>query len=330
VSCPVVVTPLLVSCDSLRIVLLVGGWTASTEERLVMSNPISMMQERGITLDTMGYDTLVALRAEYEATNTTLAGDKDKLESTDSELKKYLLAVASSDESVAETVKNFVSEIRTLFYAAVDSNPDVIFPLVEAISEFKTDSLNERDYWLSKVKRNAAPSERVIDEDYEFKRAENGVLADLIRQLYSWIVQLDPTAVPNGKRGDEFGSLEFPLNAKKVDGEPTGEFMPKLSKLVRSQVDDNPTGKAASNSSLRFRWNGEDIPTDRLPTDVAHDYVSNFAAGFVIDWSGIREEAKKAGSEISSKPGFSWTHEFETGTLEVYVPDNSKPTRKES
>ena len=294
-----------------------------------MSNPISMMRDRGITLDTMGYDTLVSLRAEYEATNTTLAGDKDKLESTDSELKKYLLAVASNDDDVTETVKAFVSEIRRLFYEAVDANPNVVMPMIEAISEFKTDALNERDYWLNKVKRNAAPSERVIDEDYEIKRAENGVLADLIRQLYSWIVDLDPSAVPCDKRGDEFGKPEFPLNPKKVDGQPTGEFMPKLSKLVRSQVDDNPTGKAAANSSLRFRWNGEDVPTTLLPTDVAHDYVSNFAAGFVIDWSGIREEAKKDGKEISSKPGFSWTHEFETGTLEVYVPD-TKPTRKES
>ena len=285
---------------------------------------LELLTEYGITLETaMSFDTLVKLRSIYEANISSLVGERDKNESTDSELKKYLLATTSQESDVAETVKNFASEVRAMFYRMVDDNPRTIFALVEAMSDLKTDSLNERDHWLGKVKREANPT-KPVDVEYEAKREDTGKLAELIRQLYPLLANL----VPTDKRGDEFGPENFPLEQKKSDGKPTGEFLPKLSRLPRSQADDNPTGRAVQNRYLVFTWNGNEIPSGTLPSDVAHDYVSDFKAGYVIDWTGIRDLAKKAGVEtFSDKP---WSHDFPTGTLTIQDRRLDKPERNNS
>jgi hypothetical protein len=282
---------------------------------------LELLARYEIDLSDLNLAALVKLRGEYETINNALIGDKDKQESKDSELKKYLLAVVSEDDEVTETVKNFVSEVRHMFYTIVDNDPRTIMPLVEAISELKTDVLNERDHWLNKVKRESAPV-KVIDEDYENKRAEAAEIAELIRQLYPLLSSL----VPTDKRGDEFGPVEFPLIAQKESGKATGKFLPKLTKLARSQNEDNPTGRAAQNRYLQFTWNGNVLPEGTLPSDVAHDFVSDFKAGFVIDWTGIRDLAKKDGVEMfGDKP---WTHDFPTGSLTIQDVRPNKPERK--
>lgn len=280
---------------------------------------LELLTKYGIDLSDLNLAALVKLRAEYETVNAALIGERDKAENTDSELKKYLLGITSAEDDVKETVKAFASEVRRMFYEIVDSNPRTILALVEAMSEVKTDSLNERDHWVNKVKRQAAPV-KVVDAEYESKREDNAKLAELIRQLYPLLSSL----VPTDKRGDEYGPVEFPLEPKKEGGKPVaGQFLPKLSRLPRS--DDNPSGRAASNRHLKFTWQGNDLAEGILPSDVAHDYVSDFKSGFVIDWTGIRDLAKKDGVEMFSDT--IWTHEFPTGILTVQDKRPDKPTR---
>lgn len=289
---------------------------------------LELLTKYGISLDSLNFDALVKLRAEYESVNAALNGEKDKAESTDSELKKFLLATTSAEDEVRELTEEFKDEVRTLFYNIVDTNPRTVLALVEIISDIKSEVLSERDYWLTKVKQGSSPT-RTVDADYEQKREDNAKLAELIRQLYPLLANL----VPEDKHGDEYGAPEFPLEPKKVGGEPVpGAFLPKLSRLPRNQSDDNPTGRGVQLRNLRFTWNGEDVPADKLPSDVAHDYVSNFKAGFNIDWTGIRKLAKADGVEMfGAEP---WTHEFPTGILTVRDPRptkaNSTPESEES
>ena len=290
-----------------------------------MSSILDLLQEHEIQLTDLNYNTLVKLRKRYETQNAELTGERDKAETSDSELKKYLLALMEGDKDVTEVVKSFVTEVRTMLYSLVDQNPNTIMPLVEAMSELKTDTLNERDYWLNKVKQDAAPKEIPKDEEYEAKRAEAKNLSDLIRQLYEWIAQQNPDAVPHDKRGDEFGTTEFPLNAQKAGGEIVkGKFLPKLSNLARESGSEGVTGRAASNSNLKFAWNGNAI--NSMPSEIAHDVVSDFKAGFVIDWTGIRKAFKDAGHEITATMK-SYTHEFPTGKLTVSGTAEDKPDR---
>lgn len=283
---------------------------------------LDLLAEYDITLENaMTFDTLAKLRAIYEGTVTALVGEKDKAESTDSELKKYLLAVTNMEDDVAKSVKEFRSDVREMFYGLIDENPRTVLALVEVISEIKSEILSERDYWITKVKRESAPT-KVIDADYEAKREDAAKLAELIRQLYPILSSL----VPTDKRGDEFGPEAFPLEPKKVGGEPVpGQFLPKLSRLPRN--DDNPSGRAAIVRHLRFRWNGNEIQDGTLPSDVAHEYVSDFKQGFNIDWTGIRALAKADGVEMFGPE--PWRHDFPTGTLEIYDKRPVKETPKE-
>lgn len=281
---------------------------------------IELLEKYGIGLTDLNFNALAKLRAEYESTVTSLVGERDKQESTDSELKKFLLATTQEEPEVTETVKAFTSDVRTMFYAIVDQNPRTIMALVEAISELKTDVLNERDHWLNKVKRTSQPT-KVVDADYEAKRADASDLAELIRSLYPLL----SSQVPTDKVGDSFGPAEFPLEQKKADGKPTGEYLPKLSRLPRSDAGDSPSGRAASNRYLVFTWGATVLPEGILPSDVAHDYVSDFKTGFVIDWTGIRDLAKADGVESFSDQ--AWSHEFPTGVLTIQDSRPDKPNR---
>jgi hypothetical protein len=272
------------------------------------------MVRHNIQLDAINFDTLKVLRAEYESINTQLTGDADKAEVKDSELKKFLLGITQAEPEVANTVREFKSQVRELFYQTVDDNPRTILALVEAVSELKTDALNERDHWINKVKAESQPV-KVTDEDYETKRETAKSLGELIRQLYSWVVQKDPDAVPHSKSGDSYGEPEFPLNPVKQGGEIVkGKFSPRLSNLAR-EISDSPSGRAAMNSNLRFSWNGAPI-VDKLPSDIAHDIVSDFRKGFVIDWSGIRKVFKDEGHEVTASMKY-YAHEFPTGILAI-------------
>lgn len=280
---------------------------------------LDLLTEYGVSLETaMTFDTLVKLRTIYEDTVSSLVGEKEKAESTDSELKKFLLATTTQEDDVKALSEEFKDEVRTLFYHTIDQNPRTVLALVEIISDIKSEVLSERDYWITKVKQASSPS-KTVDADYEAKREDAGKLAELIRQLYPILSSL----VPTDKRGDEFGPAEFPLEPKKSGGEVIpGQFLPKLSRLPRNQSDDNPTGRGVQLRNLRFTWNGEDVPSEKLPSDVAHDYVSDFKAGFNIDWTGIRKLAKADGVEMfGAEP---WTHEFPTGILTVRDPRPSK------
>jgi hypothetical protein len=285
-----------------------------------MAVDLSMLADFGIDLANIGLPSLVKLRDEYESRNASLIAQKDSGDSTDSELKKFLTETVNQDDSVREAVKKFKSAALELLYLAVDSDPRTILPLIDATTEIRQAAMNERDYWIQKVKRmSGTDNAKPLDEDFEEERVKVGEIAELIRKLYG----LMPNYVPTTKRGDEFGPKEFPLLASK-----SGDYLPKLSRLVRSQAEDNPTGKAASNRYLEFRWNGTVLDKGILPTDVAHDYVSSLKDGFVIDWSGIREMLKDTEQNLASPEW--WSLDFPTGKLEGRDNRDPKPTRKES
>src|SRR5215831_3081310 len=87
---------------------------------------IELLDKYGISLTDLNLDALVKLRVEYEAVNVQLNGEKDSAESTDSELKKYFLAITNEEPDVVDSVKNAKSEILSLIYTLVDDNPRTI------------------------------------------------------------------------------------------------------------------------------------------------------------------------------------------------------------
>jgi len=271
---------------------------------------IELLAEYGIELTDLNVGSLVKLRNIYEANIVTLKGESDKNESKDSELKKGLLAIVRNDETVNETVKSLTSEFRRLIYEAVDNNSDVILPLVEAISEIKTDILNERDFQLAKVKRSIAPKAVVLDEEYaeKYEAAEN--LASLIRKLYSLLAaQCDPD------------SKDFPLTPVKKDGKPVkGEYNVVLSRLPKQENGEEsaPMGRNAGTRFLKFTWNGEPVPEGTLVNELAHDIVSDFKSGVVVTWKDISDAVKESGSDLFARE--PWTVTFPTGTLTGYDP----------
>lgn len=275
---------------------------------------IELLTQYDIALTDLNFEALVKLHEIYEQLIVSLKGESEAAESKDSDLKKALMASVTNDETVTSTVSDLKNQILHSLYTAIENDPRIILPLIEAVSEIKTATLDERDYWMQRVKRELTPKAVVRDEAYEAQYEEADKLAQLIRHLYPLLKGTVPT-------DDD----RFPLTPVKKDGKAVkGEFLPVLSRLPKKSDDESntPMGRNAGTRFLKFTWNGEPVEEGMLVNDLAHDLISDFKRGYVVSWRDIAAKVKESGRDMFDRE--PWTVEFETGTLTGYDPREKK------
>jgi hypothetical protein len=281
--------------------------------------------------------SLVKLQQIYESRNSALRGESDKADKAGDSLLKQLADSVADDKNIAATVAKFQSDTLTEAYRLIGENPRILIPMIDALSEITSAIRNERDFHYQKIKRELSPT--VIKSDAKFKsaRAELIQIRKAIETLWSlqsedfadWAKDPEFTWDPE-QDGNEvrfttknfFDKFKVKNRTERIGGEAKpikGEFIPDLSQLVRDPDESGPVGSAATNRKLRFKWQGKDVPAGTLAADVAHDYVSDFAIGFVIDTHAIESELEKQNVKnmFQEKP---WTIKFKTGTLIGWLP----------
>ena len=269
---------------------------------------IELLQKYDIPLDQLNATSLIKLRGIYEAEVSTLKGDADKADQVTGGWLTALGNVVSDNESVNAALKEFKSAVRALMYELVDSDSNVVIPLVEALAEVKTDAMNERDYWIQRVKRENT-TVKPQDDEFDAKLAEMEKLAELIRFSYKFAASIISP--------DELGE-GFPIKEAIEKGKPTGEFLPVLTRLPNKRNADSVAGRNAGHRFVQFVWTptdgeSENIPLGTLTADVAHDYVSDIKSGVMVSGPDILKALKESNQDMFSTTG--WALEFPTGTL---------------
>lgn len=272
-----------------------------------------LLPKYGIDLGNINAESLVTLRDTYETEVASLKVQSEKSENEEGGVLTNLTKSLEGRDDLKEAMTEFKSQVRAMFYSLIDSDSDFAIPVVEAMTELKADATNEREYWVQKVKREISPSKSSsLPDDYNERREEMEKLGELIRFAYTGLRSMID-------HNDEDFVKRFPLKKAIKDGEWTGEYLPKLARLP--QVHSEAVGRNAGDRFIRFTWTPEstgeeiEIPAGTLVTDVAHDYVSDFKSGYVIDANALREAVKASGAEVFAPKDEPWVVGFKTGIL---------------
>lgn len=271
---------------------------------------IELLAKYDIPLDQLNGESLIKLRKIYEAEVSTLKGEADKSDQVTGGWLTALGATVESNESVQSALKEFKSAVRALMYELVDADTNVVIPLVEALSEIKSDAMNERDYWVQRIKRDntvAVPR----DAEFDDKLAEMEKLAELIRFSFKFAASILPVDDPEFKK-------EFPTIGKIEKGKATDERLPVLTRLPNKRNAETVAGRNAGHRFVQFTWTATDcepveIPLGTLTADVAHDFVSNIKSGTMVSGPDILKALKESNQDMFSATG--WELDFPTGKL---------------
>lgn len=271
---------------------------------------IELLAKYGIPLDQLNAESLIKLRKIYETEVSALKGEADKSDQVTGGWLTALGSTVEGNESVQSALKEFKSAVRALLYELVDANTDVVIPLVDALAEIKSDAMNERDYWVQRIKRdNTVTAPR--DDAFDDKLAEMEKLAELIRMSYKWAASILPTDDAEFKK-------EFPTKGQIVGGKATDERLPVLAKLPNKRNPDSVAGRNAGHRFVQFVWTATDcepveIPLGTLTADVAHDFVSDIKSGTMVSGPDILKALKESNQDMFSATG--WELNFPTGKL---------------
>jgi hypothetical protein len=281
--------------------------------------------------------SLVKLQRIYESRNSALKGDSEKAEKAGDSLLKQLSDSVSDDETIGEIVEKFRGDTLTEAYRLIGENPKVLIPMIDALSEIVTAIRNERDFHIQRIKRELSPTVSKSDAKFKAARSELAQIRKAIDTLWNlqsedfaeWVKDPDFTWDPDEdgnevrfKIADFHKKFKVKNRTQRVDGKEVpikGEYIPDCTQLVRDPDESGPVGSAATNRKVRFKWQGKEVPQGTLAADVAHDYVSDFSIGYVIDVAAITTELEKQNVKnmFQEEP---WTIEFKTGTLIGWLP----------
>lgn len=262
---------------------------------------------------------LVKLRTAYESLVKDLSAEKETAETEGDSLLKVTKETVEKNEAVVLVLKTVAEQIRSLLNEVIDTHPEASFLLVDTVQTIKSEVMMERDYQLSKIQRDQKPVKVVADKSFTERKDEAEKLSEAIRAIFSIL----SSTMKAKKKGEGFvikiGDVDFPVKETKKDGKGTGEFLPDLSRLPRTPGESTAiVGRSATVRRLRFSWNGEELPPNTLVNDVAHDYVSDWKSGLVVDWRAIKSAVEATGQKMfDTEP---WTVEFPTGVLVGWLP----------
>lgn len=280
---------------------------------------------------------LVKLQRIYESRNSALKGESESAEKAGDSLLKQLTDAVATDKDVATTVAKFKTDTLTECYRLIGENPRVIIPIMEALSEMVSAIRNEREFHIQRIKRELNPTVVKSDDKFKSARLELKAIREAIDTLWAyhygdfsdyekdsemlWDFNEDGNPV-RFKVKDFYTKFKAKNKTQRVGGKEVpikDEFIPDCTQLVRDPDESGPVGLASTNRKLRFKWQGKEIPAGTLATDVAHDYVSDYAIGYVIDTHAIEAELEKQNVKnmFQEKP---WTIKFKTGTLTGWLP----------
>lgn len=267
---------------------------------------LEILSEYGIEVSqALTPETLITLRGIYEGKVSGLNESKESVEAESDSLLKQMTEVVSTSENIART-----SEIKTdllgYMFKEIDENPQLSILLVEALQEVKQAVMNERDFQLSKIKRDSKSTAKSVGEEFGKIKEEAGQIADVIRSLFVLLKGNLPTT----KAFKE----AFPIKESATEG-----FLPVLSKLPRTPGESTaPVGRDSKLRQLRFKWNDEEIPEGTMTSDVVHDYVSDRSNGFIVDVRALKDAVEKSGQEMFGET--EWSLTFPTGKLTGWLP----------
>jgi hypothetical protein len=278
---------------------------------------LETLQKYGMSLTNVGPQALLTLREKYEAEVKVLKGEADKEALVSGGWVAALTSSVENNPVLVEKITAFKLEVREMMYALIDEDTDMIIPLIDAFQTLKSDMMNERDYYVQKIKRSNEVN-KPGDEEFNAKLAEMTELGTLIREVWSFIGQaIDQFFVIDGEPVEgaaEAFAKEFPTKDEIVGGAKSGKTLPDLSRLPNKRSEGS--GRNSNDRFLRFLWtpvDGEptEIPNGTLVADVAHDYVSNIKLGVHVNGPDLRKLVEESGQEW----GKPWRIEFASGSL---------------
>lgn len=279
---------------------------------------LKVLEKYGVTLqNALSPETLPTLRKAYVSLVTGLDSSKESVEKEADTLLNLSTDVAKKNEEVVFVSQEFGKQVRSLLDEVLSWNPETSYLLVDEIQKIKQETMLERDYQMSVIKRTQ-PTKKAATEDFEAKKEEAAILAEAIRAIFVMVKD----SLPTTKKFAE----SFPIK----DSETAGK-LPDLPKLPRTPGDSGGNvGRSAKVRRLRFSWAevSEDgnfgpheiLPLGTLVTDVAHDYVSNRASGFVVDFRAIKEAIEESKQEMFGNS--PWVVSFPTGQLTGWLPES--------
>lgn len=245
---------------------------------------------------------LAEMRTQYEELVTEV---RSSVTATDTQLASALNS-AKSDDELVKLAKQVQSDIWEIIFPAIDENPLVAVLLFENLKEVNGVVKYERDFHLNGQKLTSNTVAAMPDTEKQEKASRLGsTIRSLIEQFRSL-----------GVSEDAFAAVEnFPGSIS----EKSGKFVPTMSKL-RTESENSSAGRPVTGSKLRFNWNGDDLPEKTTPNDVAHNFISDRKAGYIVKWSTVVDMVKKSGQTVTD--GF--TLEIpERGTLIATVPEET-------
>lgn len=263
-------------------------------------NP-AILEAYGLKKEMSPEAVIHAMAVEKEIVESVSANTVN-LQTVVSEERKRL----SEDTSLTENAESFGETIAKSVWDYLESNPDTAAALVDVLQSLKQDVMDYRDFVCEQYAREKMPKIKQVSNDVD----EQKEAAKQVRQFANNIFGLLST--------DEIETIPTDLKKQTKDGE-TVLSHPSLPKGTGGG------GRGTLYRRLHFVWNGEEIPVGTLPSEVAHNYMSEGATRYSWkDILSILPENEKGRATLPSAPGDKVSVNVETGTLEIYLPEETE------
>lgn len=243
-------------------------------------------------------DGLKKLLTAHSELVESLKSDSETQQNREKEIRDRIKVTTTLPVDTENEIRTFVAEIMA-------ENPDTAILLVDLLQEIKSDVITYRDFHVASIARASKPDKPKGDEARSVRREEANTLRDTINSVWSLM----------GKPTDVDG-----LNTKK--SEKSGETLLDLPRIPGGNETGN-VGRGAVVRQMRFKFNGEDVPTGVLFYDLIQNYLNNFAAGKVYKVTDIKEMIENKGYTFAPK-GYDarWKITVDGNTIEGWVPED--------